>query len=72
MNKPRKKKMQAAVRTGKPLGLWIPTEVKDALQRLADKRFRTLTGEILLALKRHFEAEGMEWPLKEDRDGRGE
>jgi len=63
MSKQRKKRMPGTKipRRGKPLGAWIPTKAKEALEELAERSDRTLTAELMRALRRHFEAEGVPW-----------
>jgi hypothetical protein len=59
--KPKKKKQ---FRSGTALGLYIPPEMKEALDRLAERNERSLTAEVIRALRRHLEVEGMPLPEK--------
>jgi hypothetical protein len=70
MSKQRKKKMPGTKipRKGKPLGAWIPTKAKEVLEELAQRGDRTLTGELMRALRRHFEAEGIEWTREMEKE----
>jgi hypothetical protein len=45
-------------RTGVPLHIWIPPTLREALERLAAKRRRPLTTEVVIALEKHLTDEG--------------
>ena len=56
------KKPQA--RTGKPLHVWIPDELRDAIDDLATENRRPLTEEVKIALEKHLTEAG-KWPPKD-------
>jgi hypothetical protein len=74
MKKPRKPKKEMtgtaapSGRRGKSLGIWVPSKLKDTLDELAKRNDRSVTAEIIRALRRHFEAEGIEWTREMERD----
>ena len=39
------------------LNLYLPKEVTEALKQLAEKNYRTVTAEALIALTKHLKAE---------------
>jgi len=47
------------------LNLYLPKEVTEALRQLAEKNYRTVTAEALIALTKHLKAES----AKENVDG---
>ena len=47
------------------LNLYLPKEVTEALKQLAEKNYRTVTAEALIALTKHLKAESH----KEKADG---
>lgn len=47
------------------LNLYLPKEVTEALKQLAEKNYRTVTAEALIALTKHLKAESH----KEKSDG---
>jgi hypothetical protein len=70
MRKRGRKKMPGtkAPRKGKTIGAWIPTKAKEVLEELAERNDRSLTSEIMRALRRHFEAEGVEWTREMEKE----
>ena len=42
------------------LNLYLPKEVTEALKQLAEKNYRTVTAEALIALTKHLKAESAE------------
>jgi hypothetical protein len=59
-------------RKGRAITAWLPGRTKDVLEELAQKGDRTITGELMRALRRHFEAEGVEWTREMEQDGADE
>lgn len=47
------------------LNLYLPKEITEALKQLAEKNYRTVTAEALIALTKHLKAES----AKENVDG---
>lgn len=62
MSRQPKGKPRRPNRTGVPLHIYIPPEVRAALDALADENRRPLTTEVLIALENHLKAAGR-WPL---------
>jgi hypothetical protein len=48
-------------RTGTPIQIWLPVQLKELLIELALKNRRKLTGEVILALENHLKASGVEY-----------
>ena len=54
-------------RKGKPLNVWIPDDLREALDLLLKKTRRMLTTEVIIALENRLAAEGL-WPPKDSND----
>jgi hypothetical protein len=48
-------------RSGKPLNVWIPEELREALDQSAAKNRRLLTTEVVIALEQYLSTQGL-WP----------
>jgi hypothetical protein len=48
-------------RTGVPLHVYIPPDLRAAMDRLAGENRRSLTSEVMIALENHLKAVG-QWP----------
>jgi hypothetical protein len=48
-----------AMRTNRPLQIYLPPEVREQLAALAERNMRTMTAEVVRALQRHFAEEGL-------------
>jgi hypothetical protein len=48
-------------RRGKPLNVWVPLELRDALDASAARNRRPLTTETVIALENYLTAQGL-WP----------
>jgi predicted DNA-binding protein len=64
MDAKKKNGKKKPARSGKPLHVWIPAELRDALDALSEKTRRHLTSEVVIALENHLAANGL-WPRKE-------
>jgi hypothetical protein len=56
------KRQKKPNRSGVPLHVYLPPEVRAAMDALADDNRRSLTTEVLIALENHLKATGR-WPL---------
>lgn len=55
-------------RTGVPLYVYVPPEIRSAIDELAERNRRPLTSEVLIALEAHLKAAGL-WPPKKPAAG---
>lgn len=51
-------------RTGVPLHIYIPPELRQAIDDCADANRRKLTQEVVIALEEHLKRQGL-WPPKD-------
>lgn len=52
-------------RTGTPLHIYIPPELRAAIDQCAENNRRKLTQEVVIALENHLKGQGL-WPPKAD------
>lgn len=55
-------------RLGKVVSVWVPDELRDALDELLLRTRRHLTAEVIIALEKHLTDEGM-WPRQKATGG---
>lgn len=71
----KKRKMPATKdppkRAGKPLHVWIPKNLRDAIDAAADKNRRHITSEVEIALEEYLAKQGL-WPHPPKRPPAGE
>jgi hypothetical protein len=54
-------------RSGKPLNLWIPVALRDALDAQLARSRRPLTTEVIIALEQYLTTQGL-WPPPESAE----
>jgi TraY domain len=62
--KPKEPKARVSRRTGVPIMVWIPPELRDALDVLKNRTRRSLTTEVVMALETHLQSHNL-WPSSE-------
>jgi hypothetical protein len=68
--KPRKDGGRKPRRAGVPLNVWLPRELRKALDALLVRTRRPLTTEVVIALEKHLEEAGL-WPPAEGEEVEG-
>lgn len=52
-------------RKGKPLNVWVPPAMRDAIDLLAERNRRLVTTEVIIALEEYLTKAGL-WPPKKE------